>query len=391
MEYTPVTSFRRPISAVQLERQAQADRPVTTEISKWDALRKLAAARQHFSLSDRDLTVLQALLGFHPETALGADNPPAIVYPSNKAICERLNGMPCSTMRRHIARLVDAGMIQRRDSPNGKRYVRRNGGAKLAYGFDLSPLAVRFEEFRQIADRLEQAEARRKRLREMVSLMRRDLAGYVDYGISQRPDLPLWDRMSDLARLTARDLRRKLSIGDLTRLSAEMTAALEEVIAAIDLPQTEELSTSDAGIEQHHQSSNKEYIDRKKTGVETKAAPVKATDADVSQTHQPPPLKQVLESCKEIQSFSQAAVRHWEDLIRLSDVVSPMMGIAASVWQEAKCRLGREQAATTLAAMLERFSEIKSPSAYLRSLGQKAQMGLFSCGAMIRALEARAV
>ncbi|OAN76829.1 hypothetical protein A8B82_13935 [Sulfitobacter sp. EhC04] len=385
MEYTPVSSFRRPITAVQLERQAQADRPVTTEVSKWDALRKLAAARQHFNLSDRDLTVLQALLGFHPETALGADNPAAVVYPSNKAICERLNGMPCSTMRRHIARLVDAGVILRRDSPNGKRYVRRNGGAKLAYGFDLTPLAHRFEEFSRIADRLEEAEARRNRLREMVSLMRRDLAGYVEYGITRRPDLPLWDQMSDLARLTARDLRRKLGIEDLTILKAKLVAALEEVIACIDMAETPELSTSDAEIEQHHQSSNKEYIDKEKAEVRGDTP----REIDAAPLHQPPPLSQVLSTCKEIQSFSQGAVRHWEDLIRLSDVVSPMMGIGASVWQEAKCRLGRAQAAATLAAMLERFSEIKSPSAYLRSLGQKAGNGLFSCGPMIRALEGR--
>lgn len=44
-----------------------------------------------------------------------------IVFPSNKAICARLNGTPCSKMRRHLSRLVEAGLLMRRDSPNGKR------------------------------------------------------------------------------------------------------------------------------------------------------------------------------------------------------------------------------------------------------------------------------
>ncbi len=54
-------------------------------------------------------------------------------------------GMPASTLRRHLAVLVDAGLIVRRDSPNGKRYARKNraGAIELAFGFDLSPLVVR--------------------------------------------------------------------------------------------------------------------------------------------------------------------------------------------------------------------------------------------------------
>ncbi len=387
MEYTPVSSFRRPITAVQLERAAQVDRPLADAVSKWDALRKLTIARKHFGLSDRDLTVLQALLSFHPETELGRDTPPAIVYPSNKAICGRLNGMPCSTMRRHVARLVDTGVILRRDSPNGKRYVRREAGAKIAFGFDLTPLATRFNEFSGIAQRLTEVEARRTSLRDTVSLMRRDLAGFVCYGISLMPDLALWDQMSDLARLTARDLRRALSIHDLTVLKARMKAALEEVTACLDASPLSELSTSDAEIEHHHQSSNKEYMEKE----EPERCVVETPKAAENLSHQPPPLRLVLEVCKEIQTFSQSSVRHWDDLVRLSDIVSPMMGVTASIWEEAQSRMGKAQAATVLAAMLERFTEIQSPSAYIRSLSQKAAQGAFTCGAMIRTLEARSL
>lgn len=379
MEYTPVSSFRRPISLVQLKHHAEASRPDIQPVNKWNALRRLATTRQHFGLSDRDLTVLQTLLGFHPETDLGGDTP-AIVYPSNKTICERLNGMPCSTMRRHIARLVDAGVILRRDSPNGKRYVRRGAGPKLAFGFDLTPLASRFTEFSRIAADIEATEARRKHLRDTVSLMRRDLAGYVNYGVSIDHEHPIWDRLDDLARLTARDLRRKLDLEDLANLQAKLKAALEEAIIHIDAPFAEHPSSRDAQIEQRHQNSDKEYCDEKDSKVVEEPGSTKATK------HQPPPLRQVLSNCKEIQTFSGDGVRNWSDLIRLADTVSPMMGIQPSVWNTVKSQMGKTQAATVLAAMLERFAMIKSPSAYLRVLGKRAELGGFSSASMIRAL-----
>jgi len=41
---------------------------------------------------------------------------------------------------------------------------------------------------------------------------------------------------------------------------------------------------------------------------------------------------------------------------------------------------------TRMAAMLERFADIRSPGGYLRALFAKAKVGTFSCGPMIMAL-----
>ena len=78
--------------------------------NKWEVLRELAAGREAFGLTDRDLTVLQVLVSFHQATILGGNESDIVIHPSNRAICERLNGMPCSTMRRHLAHLVLAGL-----------------------------------------------------------------------------------------------------------------------------------------------------------------------------------------------------------------------------------------------------------------------------------------
>ena len=77
-----------------------------------------------------------------------------VVFPSNRAAAVRAHGMAPATLRRHLAFLVDAGLIIRRDSPNGKRYARRGQGGEIeiAFGFDLSPLVARAEEIENLAE-----------------------------------------------------------------------------------------------------------------------------------------------------------------------------------------------------------------------------------------------
>ena len=114
----------------------------------------LCTARPRIGVSERALAVLNALISFYPETMLTGEDD-LIVFPSNEQLCLRTHGMPASTLRRQLAALVDAGLIVRRDSPNGKRYARkgRGGEIKLAYGFDLAPLVVRAEEFEHLRKR----------------------------------------------------------------------------------------------------------------------------------------------------------------------------------------------------------------------------------------------
>ena len=59
-----------------------------------DGLSRHATARLALGLSDRTLAVLDALLTFHPETALSLDGGPAlVVYPSNAALGLRAHGL----------------------------------------------------------------------------------------------------------------------------------------------------------------------------------------------------------------------------------------------------------------------------------------------------------
>ena len=399
MEYTPISPFMRPISHAHLRVIERPEASVPARpVNKWELLRELSKAQAAFGVSERDLTVLQGLLSFFPDDALGG-NAEMVVFPSNKAICERLNGMPCSTMRRHLARLVEAGLLQRRDSPNGKRYVRKHGEDRVVFGFDLSPLYCQSEEIARAAEAVREAEERVRRLREVVSLMRRDLAALAEFGGEMQPGLGIWDQLRDKAILTARALRRKLSIEDLVAYRADLEALLDQARNIIDGSETEGMNTNDARSERHHQSSNIESIDLEpaleKSGAAAGVPDVDrdepVADVDEQDTRHLPkiPLHLVIAACPSLNTFYQGEIRHWHQLFDAACHVRPAMGISASAWEEAQRFMGPEQASIVVAAMLERFEDIRSPGGYLRALTAKAAAGEFSCGPMVMALIGR--
>jgi replication initiation protein RepC len=399
MEYTPISPFMRPISHAHLRVIERPEASVPGKpVNKWELLRELSKAQAAFGVTERDLTVLQGVLSFFPDDALGG-NAEMVVFPSNKTVCERLNGMPCSTMRRHLSRLVEAGLLMRRDSPNGKRYVRKHGDERVTFGFDLSPLYCRAAEIARAAEAVREAEDRVRRLREVVSLMRRDLAALAEFGEEMFPGLGLWDQLRDTAALTARAIRRKLSLEDLSAYRANLETLLDQARNLIDGSETEDMNTNDARFERHHHNSNKDSIDFEPaldqggtaTGALSEDTDKVEADVEKPDTRRVPkiPLHLVIAGCPSLKTFYQGDIRHWHQLFDAACQVRPAMGISASAWEEAQRCMGPEQASIVVVAMLERFAEIKSPGGYLRALTSKAAAGEFSCGPMVMALMSR--
>lgn len=79
-----------------------------------------------------------------------------MVFPSNIQLSIRAHGIAEATLRRHLALLVEAGLIIRKDSANGKRYARKDedGSIEHAFGFDISPLLMRAEELACLAQKV---------------------------------------------------------------------------------------------------------------------------------------------------------------------------------------------------------------------------------------------
>lgn len=379
MTYHAITPFRRPVDAVRIRRHATLMQPAPGEsVNKWAILRDLVAGREAFSVSDRDLIVLQALVSFYPGNDL--DDPARlIVYPSNATICERLSGMPCSTMRRHLARLIEVGLIVRNDSPNGKRYIRRSAHGEQRFGFDLSPLSRRAGEIRAAAQNARDTAATIAGLRSDISLMRRDMLGLLELIESQGHPLPCSDQHRELAVLVARLLRRRLGVTELYALRNELATVLQNIEPSASIEQAEESSIKDNHNEQHHQRSNKEDFESE-SRKEEYACLSRVAGADNLT------LDTIVSTCSDIVQFSNQVISDWRDLVHAADRVSPMMGIEPSVWLRAKQRMGAVCAAAAVAGILQRFSQIRSPGAYLQTLAAKAEAGQFSIARMIGAI-----
>jgi replication initiation protein RepC len=229
--------------------------------------------------------------------------------------------------------------------------------------------------------------------------MRRDLAALAEFGEEIQPGFGLWDQLRDKAVLTARALRRKLTLEELSACRTDLEALLDHARNVIDGPETEEMNTNSAKFERHHHNSNEESIDLEpalEKGGAAGGAPDVETDApgaDVEEadTRRVPkiPLHLVIAGCPSLKTFYQGDIRHWHQLFDAACHVRPAMGISASAWEEAQRFMGPEQASIVVVAMLERFADIRSPGGYLRALTSKAAAGEFSCGPMVMALMSR--
>lgn len=386
MKHISTTPFgRRPVTAGLLADQALAEAPTPDDTpDKWTILKDLTAARAYFGVTDRDLTVLAALISFHPGVSL-AEGEATIVFPSNVALSERAHGMAESTLRRHLAALVAAGLILRHDSPNGKRYAARDEAGRVAraFGFDLCPLLVRADEIAQAATEARAAAARLKRLREAAVLRLRDASKLIAYGLEEALPGP-WEVLAGQLKLLHKRLRRKLPAEDLERLGEDAKHLLDEVNVLLDPQETEEMNGNDAENERHLQYSNRTPLESEFSKEMEKAEP--AVSDSLPPDGPKLPIYLVLKACPNVKDYVQDSIRHWHELIAAANFIRPMLGISPDAWEEAKTVMGGAEAAVTLVAMLQRVEQINKPGGYLRALTEKAREGTFSTGPMIMAL-----
>jgi replication initiation protein RepC len=359
----------------------------TGTAEKWQLIRALTEAREVYGLSDRSIAVLEALTSFHPDRQLDG-KAPLIVFPSNAELSIRCRGMSPATLRRHIAALVDAGFIFRRDSANGKRYCRRDerGLVENAFGFDLAPLALRAAEVFSHAEAARERAKKVSRLRGEITLHLRDVsktieAGYVEGRAGD------WDAYSfRLAELSGRVPRNGEIVDllarceDLVRLRAEVEKTYLNGLSE------EEMSANESVFERHIQNSNTD-IPIELNGNEHKPPAISTISQKLERKSAGVNLQTFLKSCPQIADYARDGVKTWVDVIAAAEIVRSMLGISPSAWAAARAAMGDTDAAIVISAILERAEHIRSPGGYLRDLTKKAENGRFSIHPMLKALK----
>jgi len=434
MQTQPTTPFgRRPLSLAMVANQAATEafrtKPNAAEsvVHKWRLFRALTEAKERLGVTDRALSVLHALLSFHQETALtlpgsdakkvgGAEEGDAkapslgiVVFPSNKELSIRAHGMAPATLRRHLACLVEAGLVIRRDSPNGKRFARRGQGGEIedAFGFDLTPLVARAEEFENLAEEVRAENRAIALLRERITLTRRDIVKMIETGMEEGVPGDWNDFHARYATLSGR-YGRKLARVDLAALAEELAALASEIRNLLETHvKAKNMSANESQTERHIQNQTTNFSDLEPSlkkgrdeppgpSDETLRAP-SAPEPEVTTAEAPKPdakpqaprtypLGMVLEACPDILDFAPSGISSWRDLASTAAVVRSALGVSPDAWRQALEVLGEHDASIVIAAILQRGEEIKSAGGYLRALTAKARAGDFSLGPVLMAL-----
>lgn len=338
-------------------------------------------ARDELGVTSRDLTVLNALLSFHPSNELDTDKN-LVVFPSNRTLSARTCGMAESTLRRHLSALVRSGLIERRNSPNGKRYARRSGDGDLrhVFGFDLRPLLTNATEILEASQQAEDRAERIQGLRDDIAAIRADIIAWVkEFHVNPRS----LDHVSETIETTRRILRRKLSENELQSIKSTL-AQTHKTLTNTKL-KTNETNANDSKNERHYHNSKNEHLDRKEN------TPSHFDTAQLRKNEQTRKIDEleltdVTTACSQINDFSTEPINDWRNLVSTANSVRRMMGIRDHTWDHASSEMGPKNAAITIAGILQRFGEIKSPSAYLNALTRKAATGKYTPEPMIRSL-----
>lgn len=383
---------RRSMSLGMIASQIAAQAaPADATVHKWHVFKDIKEARLALGATDRALAILDALLSFHPDTAFYGDSA-LIVWPSNEQLIGRANGMSPATLRRHLANLVDCGLIVRRDSPNGKRYARRGQGGDVeqAYGFDLSPIVARAGEFKDLAEAVRAEKKAYKVVKERLTICRRDIVKMIEAGIEE--GVPAnWGTVHQayqaivgrLPRTAPRQILEAVA-HELDELWAEIREVLESFVKSTNT------SANESQPERHIQNSNTEAKSESERGLGKRgeaSGSAGETDNVRSLPRRELPLGIVLDACPNILWLVKGGeIRSWRDFLAAAEITRPVLGISPSAWEEAQIAMGEQQAAITMSAIYQKSDQIKSPGGYLRNLTERAKEGKFSTWPMIMAL-----
>ena len=375
------------------------------------AVKKVAAA---IGLKSQDLLLLDTF-GAVTQAQDWEEGRRPIVWASNHFLTEQ-TGFSLATLRRHVRRLCEVGVIAMKDSPNGKRWGRRDADGVIveAYGFDLAPLAARAEEFEDLHARLQAARAECAALRNAITVTRRTIRAKIEKALESGLRGPWHDLQETFSALLGRLPSRSAGVGGLEsfldRIRTLLASVEQSFEAAFDWPETtdaecrsehnvNEMTPRSLEDETHILTTNEPNpvnsnrfetkhaagVARERRTVEPVESP-EQVDLDIAwSTHgrkrgSDIDIPMLMASCPhfaELARSTQGYLRDWNDVHRAAAALRPVVGISEDAWNVANKVLGPAVAAASIALILDKSTngEVKSPGGYLRGLVERAQVG----------------
>jgi replication initiation protein RepC len=300
-----------------------------------------------------------------------------IAWPSARRQQEFL-GLSAARVKSLNRALFETGIFVIRDNEQGKRYGRRGKDGRIiindTFGFDLSPLAQRYDEFIWLAAAAKLERERMKDGRRRVTLARRAIR-QIGEQLAELNALPAgWPQLeADTAALVragkqvARSDELALIAHSLERRKAEAEQWLREAAVLASKP----VETSPEGLENEpHTITTNLTINLKDTVVANErsnriepAVPPSPPPAPVPAS---PPVSsdapltaereyrikpdQLLDLVPRLAAYVFTATPNWRDIVdAASQGLRTELGVSASLWGEACRVMSREAAALALA------------------------------------------
>jgi replication initiation protein RepC len=295
--------------------------------------------------------------------------------------------------------LYEAGIFVIRDSETGKRYGRRSPDGRIieAYGFDLSPLAVRYDEFIRLAAEARAERERLRGLKKRATCARRAIrqGGEMLEKLGALPQgwLVLAAETAELVaaiRGTGRSDELALIVKALESRKNQVESWLR------DVPQPVETSPEGPVNEPHNISTNQSF--------DSKDTVIASDESSRAARSTPPPCpsttsEDVLEESVTFKPYERVERLHPGELLELAprlrdhtsqrypswhDIVDAAggglcfdLGVSKSLWVEACQILGRQLAAITLAIVSTKPKEhfTRGAGGYFSAMVKRAQKG----------------
>jgi replication initiation protein RepC len=326
-------------------------------------LAALKAAAPRLGISPRLVHAVDWLFRFTEAQDWEPDYRP-IVWPSSRMQEDEL-GLSPTQVKEINRRLIELGLVTMKDSPNGKRYGKRDPKGRIveAYGFDLSPVAARHAEFKRLAQE-DRAERRAMgRLRRRKTIARKAIAQILETAREWAFDGEEWQTLtretSDLVR-ALRDVERvdemETGVRSLERRQQAARERLEMLLGTV------ETAPKEAENRPHIYNYNPTVNPKEDTviaangcsgdeatGVSHSQAPVPPKRPDKGMVHGIAP-NELPRLAPKLKVYLRRSDPTWPEIVDAAgDWLREELGVSKSLWGEACVAMGRELAAVALA------------------------------------------
>jgi replication initiation protein RepC len=353
-------------------------------------LAALKAAAPRLGISPRLAHAVDWLFCFTQPQDWDKESRP-IVWPSARMQEQEL-GLSPTQVKEINRRLIELGLVTMKDSPNGKRYGKRDPKGRIveAYGFDLSPVAARHAEFQRLAeeDRAERRAMARLRCRKTIA--RKAIAQILETAREWEFDGEEWQTLaretSDLVRaLRAVERIEEMEAG-VTSLERRQQAARERLETLLGTVETVPKEAENRPHIYNYNTAlnpNKEQVIAANrcsgdggTVLSQSPTPGQPKRAEKGMVHGIRP-DELARLAPKLKPYLRRPDPAWPDLIDAADWLRSDLGVSKSLWGEACLAMGRELAAVALAIVSTKDPEHfrTSPGGYFHGMVAKHVAG----------------